>query len=281
MFESARGYAARHPVRTAIRIIFEPLETVTTIREKMAERGQRTVPADLYVPDADWESRLHEQLGQPFPCSAQAEFQRLWRQVIARMEAKGIRPGPASFVTWNDGDAALTRAIWCLVLHLRLTTVIETGVAHGVTSRFILEAMARNGAGHLRSIDRPPLDRAWHTNIGMAVDGHHTDRWTYTSGSSRRHLPRIIAKLGQIDLFVHDSLHSEQNVRFELETAWPRLRPGGAVVVDDIDLNWAFHDFVRRYHAGGQFFVCESEPLRPDLRRTNRKGMFGIALKAA
>lgn len=281
MFESARSYAARHPVRAAITMMFEPLETLTTIREKMAERRQRAVPADLYGPDANWESGLHALLGLPMPCSAQAEFLELWPQVIAGMEAKGIRPGPASFVTWNDGDAALTRAIWCLTRHLRPAKVIETGVAHGVTSRFILEALAMNGAGHLWSIDRPPLDRAWHASIGIAVGGRHGDRWTYTKGSSRRHLPRMIAQLGRIDLFVHDSLHSEQNVNFELDTAWPRLQPGGAIVVDDVDVNWAFHDFMNRHRVGTRFFVCESEPLRPDLRRANRKGMFGIVLKAA
>jgi hypothetical protein len=27
--------------------------------------------------------------------------------------------------------------------------------------------------------------------------------------------------------------------------------------------------------------ICEAEPLRPDLRRFNKKGLFGIILKAA
>ena len=37
--------------------------------------------------------------------------------------------------------------------------VVETGVAHGVTSRFILEALERNGRGFLWSIDLPPLEK--------------------------------------------------------------------------------------------------------------------------
>lgn len=43
------------------------------------------------------------------------------------------------------------------------------------------------------------------------------------------------AELGKIDLFIHDSLHSEHNVRFEMDLAWSALPPGGAIVVDDID----------------------------------------------
>jgi hypothetical protein len=50
-----------------------------------------------------------------------------------------------SFLSWNDGDAALVRTLWCLVRHLKSKQVIETGVAHGVSSRFILAALERNG----------------------------------------------------------------------------------------------------------------------------------------
>jgi len=63
----------------------------------------------------------------------------------------------------------LVRAIWCLTRHLRPKTVVETGVAHGVTSRCILEALTRSGDGRLWSIDLPPLERDWRKQVGMAV----------------------------------------------------------------------------------------------------------------
>jgi cephalosporin hydroxylase len=45
------------------------------------------------------------------------------------------------------------------VLHSRPDVVIETGVAHGVTSRIVQEALNRNGSGHLWSVDLPfPFD---------------------------------------------------------------------------------------------------------------------------
>ena len=88
----------------------------------------------------------------------------------------------------------------------------------------------------------------------------------------------VVSKLGQIDLFVHDSLHTERNVRFEMTQAWAILRPGSALIVDDIDANGGFRYFAQS-HSEYQGLVCEAEPLHPDLRRFNNKGLFGIMLK--
>ena len=150
-------YILSHPARTFSTFAADPLETWTLVRERLASRRERPVPGDLYQPDENWEFRLHNLLGVPWPCPAALEFQALWPQVIEELKAKGISVGPESFLKWNDGDAGLVRAIWCLTRHLRPRNIVETGVAHGVTSRFILEALERNGLGHLWSIDRPPL----------------------------------------------------------------------------------------------------------------------------
>lgn len=114
--------------------------------------------------------------------------------------------------------------------------------------------------------------------MGIAVGNRFANRWTYIKGSSRRRLPGLLSELGQIDLFIHDSLHSERNVRFEMELAWAALRPGGALVVDDVDANWGFWSF-REVFSDQESMICEAEPLRPDLRRFNHKGQFGIVLK--
>ena len=56
------------------------------------------------------------------------------------------------------------------------------------------------------------------------------------------------------------------------------LSSGGVIVVDDIDVNPAFDTFTRA-HAEHSSFVCTAEPLRPDTRRFNQKGLFGIICK--
>ena len=74
------------------------------------------------------------------------------------------------------------------------------------------------------------------------------------------------------------SLHSERNVRFELDRAWSALRPNGALVVDDVDANWGFR-FFTQIIPGHLSLICDAEPLHPDLRRFNKKGLFGIIVK--
>ena len=273
-----RQYLGRS-VSTVASVASDPMEAWIRVRERYAAYRDGYMPADLYKADDNWESELHRILG-PGLDQLKAEFWVVWPQVIADLEAKGIQAGPASFKGWNDGDAAFVRAVWCLTRHLRPANVVETGVAHGVTSRVILEALEKNGNGHLWSIDRPPIEPEWQQHIGMAVDSRLKHRWTYINGSSRRHLPALLAKTGAIELFVHDSLHSELNVRFEMEQAWAVLRPGCAMVVDDIDLNRAFKGFSSS-HSDHRSFVCAAEPLRPDARRFNKKGLFGINLKAS
>jgi Methyltransferase domain len=264
MFGTGLRYVLEHPIRVVAAVATDPKEAWAKLHDRHA--------------DHNWEHRLHDLLAVPWPCEAISDFWTLWQKVIAELDAKGIQAGPESFGVWNDGDAGLLRAIWCLTRHLRPANVVETGVAHGLTSRFILEALERNGVGHLWSIDEPPIERALHEQIGIAVSDRCRHRWSYINGSSSQRLPAVLSQLGQIDLFIHDSLHTEQNVRFEMDSAWATLRPGGAVVVDDVDTNRGLRTFKRAF-SDHQSMICNAEPLRPDLRRFNNKGQFGIILK--
>jgi hypothetical protein len=116
-----------------------------------------------------------------------------------------------------------------------------------------------------------------HREIGAAVGDHSLEQWLLIVGSSRRRLPALLSRIAPIDLFIHDSHHSRYNMLFEMNRAWTALRPGGAMVVDDIDLNPAFAEFSRS--VSGECLICEAEPIRPDERRFNDKGLFGILLK--
>lgn len=272
-----RPYLQR-PMVTLASVASDPVEAWIRFREQYAAHREGVTPTDLYQADRDWENHLCRMVELASPDDLAVEFWNLWRKVLQDLEVKGVQAGPASFKGWNDGDAGFVRAIWYVVRHLRPATVVETGVAHGVTSRFILEALEKNGQGHLWSIDRPPIEPEWQSQIGVAVDDRLRHRWTYISGSSRQRLPGLLSQLGKVDLFVHDSLHSERNVRFEMDSAWQAMPPGGVIVVDDIDVNKGFRSFTQAF-PGQRALECESEPIRPDLRRFNRKGLFGIIRK--
>jgi hypothetical protein len=271
-------YFFKNPVSTFATLAADPLQVCLNLQDSFVAERELRKPMYRYSFDDCWEQRLHESLAAPWTCDHTAEFSAVWSQIESDLKAKGIDAGPESFQYWNDGDGAFTRAVWCLIRHLRPAKVVETGVAHGVTSRCILEALEKNQHGHLWSIDLPPIEKFWRQHTGAAVGGRFADRWTYIAGSSRRRLPGLLSQLGQIDLFIHDSLHSERNVRFEVDRACAALGPRGAIVVDDIDANWGFRSFTLAYPKL-QTLIGESEPLRPDLRRFNEKGLFGIILK--
>ena len=271
-------YGLRHPGRAVGALVSDPAQLWEKFQDKFVQEREYQRPAFKHRPMPDWERRLHAGLRITWPCEASLEFQSLWPSVIGRVKAAGINVGPGSFAGYNDGDAGLARAIWCLVRHLKPRAVVETGVGHGITSRCILEALTLNGAGHLFSIDLPPLDPAMRKRVGVAVEPRLTSRWSLIADSSKRALPDLLSRVGSIDLFIHDSLHTEKNVRFEIDLAWEALKPGGALVIDDIDSNAGFQSFTET-HTGFYSLVCEAEPIRPDMRRFNQKGLFAILLK--
>ena len=65
-------------------------------------------------------------------------------------------------------------------------------------------------------------------------------------------LPALLAEVGEIDLFFHDSLHTYANMSWEFEVAWPALRDGGLLVSDDVFWSSAFRRFARAVGAHGR-----------------------------
>jgi Methyltransferase domain len=277
MFDKTIRLLLQNPSRIKAVFSTDPVEVWLKLQDRYAEGREQKNPVFRYDPEPAWEERLHRVAKMVLPPDAILDFSTLWDELMGSLRAKGIAAGPCGFGTWNDGDAGFSRAIWSLVLHLQPSRVVETGVAHGVTSRVILEGMKRNHEGHLWSVDMPPLDPSLRAEVGLAVTPELRQQWTYVRGSSRRRLPSLLKKLGSIDLFIHDSLHTGRNVLFELECAWPYLRTGGAIVVDDIDVNDGFHRFTQRF-PDYPSFICEAEPVRDDLRRFNKRGLFGVIL---
>jgi predicted O-methyltransferase YrrM len=269
----------RHPLKVFSQVAQDPLDAFFAFQGEFLSRFE-TKHAAQYNVNPNWEAELGALLEIP-GTFADAEFKPLWQDINDSLRARGVKVGPFSFHSWNDGDAGMVRAIWTLIRHRRPNIVVETGVAHGMTSRFILEALERNGAGNLWSIDLPPVNPQTRQEVGIAVDNAALrSRWSYIAGTSRRRLPVLLSQLGRVDLFIHDSMHSARNVAFEMDLAWRYLTPGGVVVVDDIDVNPAFTAFAER-HPEHPSFVCPAEPISPDLRRFNQKGLFGIIVKSA
>jgi hypothetical protein len=226
-------------------VIANPLEVALYIPERISMRQERHA---AYEPDANWEVRLHRWLGAPWPCPEQTNLEVLWGDIASELEAQGLRFGRQTYGKYSDAEISLSRAVWCSVLHQRPSVVVETGVARGVTSRIVLEAFNRNDCGHLWSIDLPHLfEKQLHAQIGAAVPGSYKRRWSYIEGSSRRRLPALLRSLPQVDIFIHDSLHTARNMRFEMEQTLNTLASGGIMIVDDISTHQAFANFAQDF----------------------------------
>jgi predicted O-methyltransferase YrrM len=172
-----------------------------------------------------------------------------YRQAV---EARWWPDPPSDHYGARPELALLIRAV---VRITRPATVVETGVAQGVTTAVILQAMAENGQGRLYSIDIPP-PIADGDYVGSLVPDRLRSRWTLRTGRSRHELAPLLATLRTIDVFLHDAEHKYESQTDEYEQAWPRLRPGGQLVTDDVDTP-AFMDFAAR--VGGTPFLIGTE----------------------
>ncbi|MCI4337464.1 MAG: class I SAM-dependent methyltransferase [Thermoplasmata archaeon] len=156
------------------------------------------------------------------------------------------------------GPSAVNRELYALVRSARPDRVVETGVASGISTAIILEALECNGKGQLWSIDLPNYDPSGYLNSdgkreavrvpvgrepGWVVPPRLRPRWTLLLGRSSELLASLLSQLGSIEMFFHDSEHSELTMRFEFETAWGALAPGGLLYSDDVIWNSAFDEF--------------------------------------
>jgi hypothetical protein len=55
-----------------------------------------------------------------------------------------------------------------------------------------------------------------------------------------------LSRLGTVDVFIHDSLHTYEHMMWELETAYPIVRCKGLLFADDALWNNTFQIFARK-----------------------------------
>jgi cephalosporin hydroxylase len=180
------------------------------------------------------------------PQDALADFET-WQQALFRVVELSEQEDQSIGVTAAEG-----MVLYGLVRALRPEYIIETGIATGESTSFISAALIQNGFGNLYSIDLPPTES---TGVVHADGSHSVSRgpgWavpdmirTAMQGrheilleNVRTSLPRLLARLPRVDLFLHDDLHTPDHMYWEYNIVWPRLSVGGALVSDDINFSW-------------------------------------------
>ena len=151
-----------------------------------------------------------------------------------------------------------------LIKELRPKTVIETGVANGISTRQILSSFKEFhlGDSKLYSFD-------FDYRVGTP-DLLSDPQFNFVVIDSQKSFLDAMKEIKSVDLFYHDSDHSYYNQMLEYETAWKILNPKNGVLISD-DINWsnAFLDFCKKVNRtplllsdGAKFagIICKDNP---------------------
>jgi predicted O-methyltransferase YrrM len=155
--------------------------------------------------------------------------------------------------------------LYWIVRRLKPKTILQTGVSNGLSSAFMMLALAKNGMqGTLHVVDVPaifdPADPNWTRqgavfgfvipegkSSGWMVPDIYRDRFEVVVGDAKILLPKLVDRLAAVDMFYHDSDHSYDHMAFEFEQAKRKLAPNSVVVADDISWNASLWDFADKY----------------------------------
>jgi predicted O-methyltransferase YrrM len=164
-------------------------------------------------------------------------------------------PYETSFAV-EEGSAFL---LYSLIRSLKPKVILETGVANGHSSSVMLWALSKNGCGELHSIDLSE-------DVGRLISPEQKSQWHLhlldSSGLKKSYLS-MLAALPAVDMMIHDSDHSYQWMRFELEGALPRMSKNGVIACDDVHICYGMLDF------------CRAHEIMPRLLMDKRK-IFGL-----
>lgn len=162
--------------------------------------------------------------------------------LFRHIRTEHIREGRASYV---EIDAPLE--LYALARLLRPRHILEVGVSSGVSSAYLLQALARNRRGTLHSIDRPAVARrtrsgeisrhpSWSLpdgrSSGWATPSRLRDGWDLRLGDKRELIPAYAREALPSTLFVYDVPHDDDDAAREFALL-DRSFPSGSVLIAD------------------------------------------------
>ena len=248
-----------------------PMELFDRLQAKAQVATDRLLHHEMRGPGMD----LGQALARIDSCLAAGTALRLGEQSLLEIEMEveeGIRNlrKHAAFPLGYNGDLGLAQFCYVVCRALRPEVVVETGVGYGVTSSFILKALAVNGRGILHSVDLPPIGEGAEELVGSLIQKSLASRWRFHRGASKRVLPGLLRQLDRVDLFLHDSLHTYANMLLELTTVEPHLSRPSVVVADDIGDHPAF----------ARWAAQAAPDLWLAVKPSQKEGLFGVCVFA-
>lgn len=188
---------------------------------------------------------------QDFPTIARRIDAELWDEAVGfekRLTARAqtvLKCPRIARTGVSTSGGAYYPLLYFVTRHLVPEHIVETGVAAGYSSQAFLEAIEANGRGCLSSTDFPlfrghdPEDA-----IGVMVDEHLKKFWELHTEGDEAGLPSIVKKIPAVDIFHYDSDKTYAGRAFAVSVVKPRLHRRSILIMDDIQDNSYFHDYV-------------------------------------
>jgi len=137
----------------------------------------------------------------------------------------------------------ISRFLFSICFFSQPELIIETGVAYGFSSSYILLALSLLKKGKLISIDVLLRNEHRPEKFGIAIPSELKKRQQLIIGKSTEELKKLLQEDTKIDIFLHDSLHTYKYMMEEYQIAWTFIKNHGFLVSDDVSDNNAFLDF--------------------------------------
>lgn len=170
----------------------------------------------------------------------------LWRETERVSQSLGEHAAAIlENIEYNLGGGGAYPYLYFVTRYMEPECIVETGVAAGFSSYAFLLALHANQRGALYSSDFPyfriPNPEKY---IGVIVEEALKDRWTLYLDGDETNLPKIVNAAGKIDIFHYDSDKSYSGRKFAVSTIVHSISRGGVILMDDIQDNSFFYDYV-------------------------------------
>lgn len=181
------------------------------------------------------------------------------KEIYKKLKSKFKLDNQKSYTLLSKHLGNRSQLLYFIIRATRPGVVVETGVASGESTGYILQAIKDNGSGKLYSIDFPfqwyiygnhelHLDSLPYGKMpGYLVLEELKVNWKLIIGNTYQELPKLLKKLKVIDVFIHDSEHTHKTMMFEYESSWPHIDKAGYLLSDDIHHTIAFQEFAKKH----------------------------------
>ena len=163
-------------------------------------------------------------------------------------------------IEYDLGGGGYYHLLYFVTRFIKPNTIVETGVAAGYSSLSFLKALEKNNNGRLYSSDLPYFRlNDPEQYVGIIVDKKYKNRWELYLDGDELNLEKITSKINKIDLFHYDSDKSYSGREFAINKVSILMDDSSIIIMDDIQDNSFFHDYVNKINVGWKVYHFEGK----------------------